>query len=852
MAKRPVRVRKQELTVQRPKVRPTGTKITQASAWERLSPRVQHLLCLLFLLGVTLGFFAATTFGGRTLIGGDTVAWQGMAQAMQEYEAETGRQALWSPNLFSGMPGYFIHYPKAVPQIDSVLGALRSAGWWPGAHFLFLLLGTYCLVYYLARDQLAATLAAVAFGLTTYIPLILLAGHNTKFIALAFAPWLVLAFVYTLRRPPDATWKRTLLGAFLFAIALAANIRAGHVQITYYVAFTLGVVWIVEGVGAVREGAWKNYLWATGALAFGSALALLMVAQPLLVQAEYKAFTIRGASEGGGLAFDYAMQWSQGLGELVTLLVPGAYGGEGQLYWGPKPFTAGPHYVGPVVMLLAVLGLYGVRRRVVTGLGIAGGLMVLFALGEHAPWINRPMFELFPLFNAFRVPETWLAAVSLVLAVLAGVGLYYADRREPTPEAVERKTRAEYVTLGVLGGLLLILLLGHDFLFSFERPGELEQIQQAVAQQAGVAASDPRVVQVAVDYLAEVKAERADLFKGDTVRALVFLLLAGGLVVLHRRRRTFPGWALAVGLLLLVTFDLWQVGQRYFNPESPSLRTRSEIAAQIPEYGFDRFIMARVEAEGGPGHFRTLPLALNPFNDARSAYYYESTGGYHGAKLALYQDYIDDLLFNADGSLNQNALDLLSTRYVIARQPLPGMEPVYQDPDTGLLVLENPSALPRAFFVERTEVIEDRDEAIRLLKDPKLDLRGTAILHEEPPVPLEPAPIDTVSTARVSLVRYNPREIVWEVETDRPRLMVASEVYYPAGWNAFVDSDPAPILRANHLLRAVPVPAGRHLVSMRFEPEEHERSILISGLSTAIAYIGALLLAGLLWYRKGG
>ncbi|MDX1531199.1 MAG: hypothetical protein R3362_06710, partial [Rhodothermales bacterium] len=541
----PTTKRQKEPTVRRPKVRPAERAVGQRTAWERLSPRWQHLICIGFLFLVTLAFFSAVHFGGRTLIGGDTVAWRGMAQAMYEYEEETGQLALWSPNLFGGMPGYLIHYPKAVPQVDTVLGALRSAGWWPGAHFFFLLLGTYLLVFYLARDALAATLSAVAYGLTTYVPLILLAGHNTKFVAMAFAPWLVLAFVFALRRPVEAGWKRNLLGGLLFAIALAANLRAGHVQITYYVAFTLAIVWLVEGVGAVRDGQLKTFVWSTLALALGSALALLMVAQPLLVQWEYKAFTVRGASEGGGLAYDYAMQWSQGLGELLTLLIPGAYGGDGQLYWGPKPFTAGPHYVGPIVILLAVLGLYGVRRRIVTGLGLAGLLMTLFALGENAAWLNRPMFEFFPLLNAFRVPETWLAAVALVLAVLAGAGIYYADRREQTPEAVARKTRAEYAALGVLGAVLLFVFVGHDALFSFERPGELAQIRQAVAQQAGVGLDDPRVAQYADEYLAEVRAERADLLKGDTVRALVFLLLAGGLIVVHRRRKTFPGWALA-------------------------------------------------------------------------------------------------------------------------------------------------------------------------------------------------------------------------------------------------------------------------------------------------------------------
>jgi hypothetical protein len=833
-----------------PKVRPGGAAASQRSAWGGLPLLTQHAVCVVFLLAVALGFLAAVTFGGKTLVGGDTVQWRGMAQSMIEYEERTGREALWAPNAFGGMPGYMIDYPNAAPQLDSVLSGLRRLGLWPVAHLFALLLGTYLLVYYLARDALASALSAVAFGLTTYLPLILLAGHNSKFIALAFAPWLLLAYAYAIRRPPGAGWGRTLLGGLLFAIALALNLRAGHVQVTYYVAFAIGIAWVVEGVQAVREGGTRAFLVSTAALAFGSALALLMVAQPYLIQAEYKALTIRAAGESGGLGWAYAMRWSQGWGELVTLLIPGAYGGGGSTYWGAKPFTAGPHYVGAVVLVLAGLGLYGVRRRLVGGLGIAAGLMVLFSLGEYFSPLNRLMFTFFPLFNAFRVPETWLAAVALVLAVLAGFGSYYVARREATAEREAAKTRAVHVALGAAGGLLLLLLVAHGALFSFERPDELGQIRQAVAAQAGVAPADPRVGQFASQALAEVKAEREDLFAGDAMRALMFLLAAGVLLVLQRRRK-IPAWALQAGLLLVVLVDLWQVGRRYFNPDDPALRDRSEIATQIPEYGFDRFVQARIDVAGGPGHFRTLPLALNAFNDGRTPYFYESVGGYHGAKLALFQDYVDHVLTNPDGTLNENGLDLLSARYVIARQPAPGLDQVFQDPQTGFVVLENPDALPRAFLVGRTEVVEGREATFERLRDPSFDPRTTALLPEPLPDGVEVAPLDSASVANVELARFSPREIVWEVETDAPRLLVASEVYYPAGWHASLENEPAPILRVDHLLRAVPVPAGRHLVTMRFDPPRHALGVRVSQLATALAYLGVLLIAGLLWYRRG-
>ena len=820
------------------------------AGWDKLPARWQHVICVGFLLIVALGFFAPTTFGGRTLVGGDTVQWRGTAEAMLQYEASSnGEEALWSPYVFGGMPGYMIHYPPQALGLDTIVTGLRAMGLWPVAHFFMLLCGMYLLVFVLTRSELAGVFAAVAFGFTTYLHLLLIAGHNTKFIALAYAPWLLLAVAVILYRPEDSKWYRNLLLALLFAIAAAINLRARHPQITYYVVFAVGVWWLTEGVASIRLKKWKRFGLSTSLLFFGSVLALLMVAQPYLAQWEYKAFSIRATGPGGGLAWAYAMAWSQGFKEMITLVVAGAYGGGGQTYWGAKAFTAGPHYFGALVLMLSGFGVLGVARRATTGFGIAASVMTLFALGEYLPIVNRPMFSFFPLFNSFRVPETWLAAVALIVAVLAGYGLYYLLRREATEEAEQRKTRWLYVGFSVALVFLAVIYVGAGSVFDFTKEGEAGQIEMAVAQQAGASQGDPRVQAAAVEYLGTLRGEREALLKRDAIRSLGVLALALLLLVLYRKR-SIPPWAIAAGFILLITFDLWGVGRRYFNEENPALRTRSDIASAITEYDFDRYIQNKVEEAGGPGHFRTLPLALNPMNDGRTPFYYESTGGYNAAKLALYQDYIDRLLMVDEAGLNQNALDLMSTRFVISEALLPGFEPIYRSEETGLLVLENADHLPRAFFVDDIEVIAEEQDALTRLRDTTLNLRRTAVL----PYALEgyvPAPADTTSIKSVNLRRFTPRELVWEVETDAPRLMVISEVYYPAGWVAQIDDEPAPIIRANHLLRAVRIPAGSHIVRMAFEPESHRKGLFISFLFTLLVYMGAIALGGWLWYRKG-
>ncbi len=817
----------------------TATASLELTWWDRLTDRQQHLLIAGFLIILSFAFFWPIHFGGRSLVATDIVQWRGMAEVMMQYRETTGEEPLWNPNAFGGMPGYLINYPHLVPQIDTLIGWLRKFIW-PSSHFIVLLLGAYWLFFFLSRDKLASLLGACAYGLTTYIPVILVAGHNTKFIALAFAPYMVLAFAYTLRKPG-------LLASLLFAIAAAANIRAGHVQITYYVSFLIGIWWLVEGIWAIREKRLPTFLQATGWLVLGSVLALLMVAQPYLAIWEYKQFTIRGAAgETGGLDWSYAMQWSQGVSELITLLIAGAFGGGSQeAYWGPKPFTAGPHYIGGIVLALAIIAALRVRQRPATALTISAILMTLFALGSHAAWVNRFMFEHFPLFSSFRAPETWMVVVVFALAGLAAYGLWYLTSDEETEQARMERMQIALATFGGLAALVLLLFLFKGALFRFERPGEFQQVVQAVAQQSGVSPSDPRVYTAAERYLSNVRQERMELFNRDALRTLIFLLLGGGLFWLYLQQKVGRN-LLHTALVLLVIIDLWGVDRRYLNEDV--LQPERPIERTIPEYDFDRFIKQQIQQVGGPGHFRVLPLALNPMNNAQPVYHYEAVAGYHGAKLRVFQEFVNNVLF-AQGMdrPDPKALDMLNVRYIIARDTLPGTQVVFQS-QTGLLVLENPDYLPRAYLVGRYEVISHEDSILQRLKSPDFNPRTTVILIRKPDI--EPVPLDGTSVAEVHIEKYTPREIRLRVRTDAPRLLVLSEVYYPAGWKAYVDGKEVPIYQANYLFRALPVPEGDHEVVLRFDPASHRIGYLISLISTLLVYGTVLGITGASFLKK--
>ena len=800
--------------------------------WERLPDHTQHSLCIAFLVGVAAAFFGPILFTGQSLIGGDTVQWRAMAEAMFDFRAATGEEPLWAPNGFGGMPGYMISYPDVIPQADTIATALRTLIW-PASHFLFLLFGMYLLVFFISRDKLASVLAASAYGLTTYLPIILAAGHNTKFIALCFAPWLLLAFVYALRKPG-------LLAGLLFAIALAVNIRADHVQITYYTSFLIGIWWIVEGISAYRQGRLQAFGQTTAWLAGGSVLALLMVAQPMLTHFEYKDFTIRGAASAGedaaGLAWDYAMNWSQGWGELVTLLIADAYGGGGQTYWGPKPFTEGPHYVGGVVLLLAGLALYLVRSTTARALGIGALLMTLFALGEHFEPLNRLMFNYFPLFDAFRVPETWLSIVALALAVLAGLGLAQVRAADPSAKDAGPTNTAVYGGVGIAAGLTVLLLLGGSALFGFERPGERDQIMQQIAQSNNVPLDDPRVAQAADNFLEETREERQRAFRGDAGRTLLFLVIAGAALVLYRRER-IPGYAMAIVLVLLVVTDLWGVDRRHLNTDR--LVEATDPTDLIATYDFDRFLTERKREAGGAGHFRVLSLERDPMNNARPAFHYETIGGYHGAKLRLYQDYID-FLYRDPGTAIQTpaVLDLMNVRYVVSPQPLPGMQAVFESEETGLTVLERPDTPPRAYFVGETAPVDTPEEAFAILQTSGHDVQQTAVVQAADD--LSTTPVTSASTAEAAVTQHTPREITIELVTDAPRLLVLSEVYYPAGWTAAIAGEELPIHRVNHFQRGISIPEGEHTLTLRFDPSSHTTGVWVAGVSTTLVY-GAVL-----------
>lgn len=830
--------------------------------WEDLAPWMRHAACLALLFAIGLAFTAPALFSGKHLGGGDAVTWRQMAQPMLDDYAESCaagacEEPLWNTNAFAGMPGYMVTWVRSVPGLDTVLNGLRRV-MWPLSHWFVLFAGMYALVFYLTRRHGPGVLAAVAFGLSAYVPLIVATGHNTKFIALCFVPWVLLAFVHALRRPG-------LVSALLFALAFGLNVRANHPQITYYALWVLLVWWIAEGVAALRRGEARRIGLATGLLAVGGLLGAGLAAHPMLLNFEFKRYTLRDTSGTQGPVdpdslWRYAMAWSQGIGEMVTTLVAGARGMGGATYWGPKvQGTGGPHYFGGLTVMLAVVALALGRRRWAWPLGAAAVVMTLFSFGENLPALNRLMFNAFPLFNAFRVPETWLSVVACVVAVLAGLGLDAARRTsDEAPDVAARRTRTLLAVAGAFAVLAAFLYVTKGSL-SYERAGEREQVQ-AMAQQQGLNPADPQVAAQIDQMVSGQKAERQALYSRDALRFLVFALLGLGVLFLHRRG-PLPGWAMQAALAALVLVDLFGVGRRSFNEDALS---DAPAEASVPKTGFDDFVLAKVQEAGGPGHFRVLDLTGgDPSSDGRATYFYENLGGYTGAKLRVYQDYFDQLIrgFQGDSTVNvDNLLALTATRYVVANGLFPGMALAWPDTAAAMQAMQQGQPLvgeraraPRAWFASAVEQVAPGPDTWTRLSAPGFDVYRTALVPPGTTVqttPLDTTAADSAGGAAVTLDAYGPRRVAYTVRTDAPRLLVASEVYYPAGWTATVDGKAAEIVRVNHLLRGIAVPAGAQKVEMRFDPPRYRTGMTAAWASTLLVYGGLLALLGLPYLRR--
>jgi hypothetical protein len=801
---------------------------------------IPYIAAIVVFLTITLVYFSPL-FEGKRLQQHDIAMFKGMSKEITDFRAKTGEEPLWTNSMFGGMPAWQIsvHYAgNLIKNIDKVLQL-----WLPspaGLVFLYFI-GFFVLMLVLGVDVWLGMIGAVAFALSSYFFIILGAGHNSKAHAIGYMAPVLAGIIWTYR-------GKYLKGAALFALALALEINAGHLQITYYLLILILVYGIYILIENIRGKTMMNFWKATGILIIAALLAVGTDTTRLWGTWEYGKYTMRGKPEltkekavkSGGLDKDYITAWSYGIGETWSLLIPDVKGGasgylsanpkamskvpreyrkiigQQNAYWGDQPGTAGPVYVGAIVVFLFILGLFILEDRLKWALLAATILAIMLSWGKNFMDFTNFFIDNIPGYNKFRAVSMILVIVELTIPVIAILAL---DKILRNPAIILQKQKAFLISFGLTGGIAFIFWLTPETFFNFLSQFEIQQFNMLKRS------NDPAQITAFTDAL---KTARIAIFKADAIRSFLFIVAAAALIYLFAKGKVKKPWLIA-GIALLIFIDLNFVNRRYLNDDN-------FVRAKKMERPFEKTIADEYIFKDKSPDFRVLDITKNVFNDASTSYFHESIGGYHGAKLQRYQDLIDEYLYNeietvkkvfgnrpSPGALDdvlskQQVINMLNTKYIIYN---PSAQPVL-----------NRFAFGNAWFVHDYKIVENADAEIAALS--KNDLKEVAVVDKRFAVQIKGKKFPVDASATIKLKSYAPNHLVYDYNSKANQLVVFSEIYYDKGWKAFIDGKESPYFRADYILRAMVVPAGKHTVEFKFEPKVWKIGEKISLISSVL------------------
>ena len=780
-----------------------------------------HLLAIVVFIVVTFLYFPPL-LEGKVIRQGDIMQFQGMSKEIKDFRERTGKEPLWTNSMFGGMPAYQIsvaYKHNVARNINSIISLKFPV---PAIYLFLSLVGFYILMLVLGANIWVAVAGAFAFAFSSYFFIIEAAGHNSKAHAMAFMAPILAGVILAFR-------GRYILGASLFALFLALQIYANHLQITYYTAIIILVFGLVELIYAFKEKRLLQFFKASGLLAALALVAASTNFTNMLLTYEYGKESTRGKSEltsdaadkTSGLDKSYILNdYSYGITETFNLFIPNFKGGGSEdvgensesfkwlqqnnynaaqavksmpTYFGDQRFTAGPVYIGAVVIFLFVLGLFLIRGAFKWWIVAATLLSIFLAWGKNMEWFSDLFINFFPGYNKFRTVSMILVIAELTIPLFAMLAFIKILKKEFETKAL---TKSLLYSLYITGGFAFVFVLIPGLFSNFSGPADERM--------------DPSLVNALIT-------DRAALLRSDAFRSLIFVLLTAGLVWMIIKDKIKATWACVV-LALLFLFDLGWVGKRYLNSDN-FVSKREAQNPYIPSPA-DQAILQDT------GYYRVMNLTVDPFNDASTSYFHKSIGGYHGAKLKRYQELIDRHI----SKMNIQVLNMLNTKYFIGasqdqQQPVPQI---------------NPDALGNAWFVDSVMIVDNADQEIAALS--KLNPKTKVVVDKrfENLITKKLYANDTLSA--ISLTKYEPNHLTYDINASSDKLAVFSEIYYDKGWNAYLDGKITPHFRANYVLRAMQIPAGSHKLEFKFEPQSYVTGEKISMASSILLVI--LLLAG--------
>ena len=801
------------------------------------------VLAVLLFVVLAFAYFFPADIEGRILYRHDASAGRGAGQEGIEYLQKTGERSRWTNALFGGMPTY--QMAPSYGSTDLLTKAIYAYHLWLPENVWFVfayLLGFYILLRAFDFRQHLAALGSIIWAFSTYFLIIIAAGHIWKVWALAYLPPMIAGIVLAYR-------GKYLWGLLLTAVFSAFEINANHVQMTYYYLFVIlfmVIAWLVE---AIRQQQMARFLKATAVCIAGAAIGVCVNLSNLYHTWQYSKESMRGKSElvkannanqtSSGLERDYITQWSYGIGETWTLLIPNTKGGAsmplsqnetamkhadenyvsiyqqiGQ-YWGEQPGTSGPVYVGAFVVMLFILGLFIVKGPMKWALLAATVLSILLSWGKNFMGFTDFFLDYIPMYDKFRTVASILVIAEFTIPLLAMLAL---KKIFDEPEVLKEKAKYLYVSFALTAGVaLLFALMPTAFFAGFISTSEMHALQSLPAEH----------IQPLIANLTEM---RQAVFTADCWRTFWIIVIGTAFLLLFRYGKLKAEYTVA-GILLLCLIDLWQVNKRYLNDEM--FVPKSEREAPQQKTQTDEQILRDQTLD-----YRVLNLASNTFNENETSYYHKSIGGYHAAKLRRYQEMIEQYInpemqalfgavSEAAGDMTQvngdsicPVLNMLNTRYFIF--PLEGGQTV---------PIQNPYAYGNAWFVDKLDYVNNANEEMAAVG--KIDLRHQAVADVKFKAQLgEAVEQDTASV--VTITSYEPNRLTYDVNSGKGGVLVFSEIYYPE-WTATVDGQPVELGRVDYLLRAIQIQPGKHQVELSFFPKS------VSTTET-IAYVAIVLL----------
>ena len=813
-----------------------------------LKKYLPDVLVVIIFAVISFAYFFPADLDGRILYRHDSSAGRGAGQETAEYHEQTGKVSRWSNATFSGMPTY-----QTAPSYQSVSvlnQAVKAYHLWLPENVWYVfayLLGFYILLRAFDFRQSLAALGSIVWAFSSYFFIIIAAGHIWKVMALAYLPPMIAGIVLAYR-------GKYLWGFIVTAIFAAFEVDANHVQMTYYYLFIILFMIIAYLVDAIRKKRMAQFVKATAVCAAGALIGILMNISNLYHTWQYAQESMRGKSElvkkdaanqtSSGLDRDYITQWSYGVDETWTLLVPNAKGGAsvplaanteamkkadpnfmqiyqqlGQ-YWGDQPGTSGPVYVGAFVLMLFILGLFIVKGPIKWALLAATILSILLSWGHNFMPFTNFFLDYIPMYSKFRTVASILVIAEFTIPLLAMMAL---KKIVDEPELLTKKAKFVYISFGLTGGIALLFALMPTLFFSdFISSQELEAFKSIPAEYLSPLESNLRSI-------------RESIFTADCWRSFWIIVIGTLLLFLYKFKKLKAEYMVgAIAILCLI--DMWQVNKRYLNDEmfvEKSVREQAQPMTQT-----DRQILQDKSLD-----YRVLNLASNTFNENETSYYHKSIGGYHAAKLRRYQELIDayispemqkmmPAIAKAGGDMTKvngdslfPVLNMLNAKYFIV--PLQANQTV---------AIENPYVYGNAWFVDKVTYVKNANEELDALG--KLNLRHEAVADVRFQSQLGESK-NQDSTSIVKLTAYEPNQLTYDVRSATGGIVVFSEIFYPE-WTATVDGKPVEIGRVDYVLRALNVDKGHHKVVLTFDPKSVKQTETVAYLSYGVLLLVVL------------